>query len=633
MVEKYPLSWYETSLPAYERKQRGHFSTPPWLVERILDACAYTPEHDLSTLRVLDPACGSGNFLIEAARRLLTSALRQEAATEKKYREAFHIVRRNVWGLDPDPVACCMAQMELREVAIELLGNHYRPRHHSQLSFHIHQTDGLAVPWDGYEDVDLFLANPPYLASKNSDLSGYRSALQRGPTDSYLLFLELALRIVRPGGWLALVLPDPVLARINASRERQRLLAETSVQQLWHLARIFGAQVGAVVLIAQKRSPERHHQIMWLRQRWQEGQQLAPTRTVEQSLLAEQQNAELRYLLGAHPASLPTRLHNYLRSMHTMHAIHAENAVMHKSYFVRLEQIVEVHRGEELGKEHSALLAERPIDDTAEYYPVLRGGSELKPYVFEQSRYWLKRQQIAKPLRRYTQPKLLVVKSTPYIQAALDTQQHVVLQTLYLLILRVGTDASRPGAVRQNGRDASVPTLSEEMLTQAERDELYFLLALLNSRLLREYVYTLYTAYKWVQPQIEQHVLAHLPIPRAELIDADVKRETIARAKLLEQHAHACLSCRQHGQCDHAEGVGTDLSRPQATESCSEDTKKVADSAMIITGEDIPHLCYHRQSYHAIYEQQERAICALYEGILQYSEQTKQTDKGVVDYG
>lgn len=614
MVEKYPLSWYEASLPVSERKQRGHFSTPPWLVERILDACAYTPERDLSTLRVLDPACGSGNFLIEAVRRLLISTLRQETAplSEKAFRQAFHIVWKNVWGLDPDPVACCMAQIGLREVARELLGEDYRSRRSSALSFHIHQADGLAVPWDGYEGVDLFLANPPYLASKNSDLSGYRSALQRGPTDSYLLFLELALRVVRPGGWLALVLPDPLLARINATRERQRLLTETSVQQLWHLARVFGAQVGAVVLIAQKRSPERHHYIMWLRQRWQEGQHLMPTRSVEQSLLAQQPHAELRYLLGAHTTSLPTRLHNYLR---TMHASHTKNAAECEPCFVKLGQLVEVHRGEELGKEHDALLAERPGDDTKEYYPVLRGGSDMKPYAFAQSRYWLERRLIIKPLRRYRQLKLLVVKSTPYIQAALDTQQHVVLQTLYLLTLRVGTDVScsDSGTVRQRGRDEVVPT--------EEIDELYFLLALLNSRLLREYVYMLYTAYKWVQPQIEQHVLAHLPIPHAELIESDTKHDIIARAKLLEQHARACLLCRQHSQCASTNGAN------------SEDTTKVLNNAMISIGEDVQHLCSHRQAYHTLYEQQERAICALYEGILRHAEQIKQIDKGVVYYG
>src|SRR5579859_5271081 len=78
MSSENALGWYEANLPSIERKQRGHFSTPPRLVEYILDACGYTPTTDLSRIRVLDPACGSGNFLAGAARRLATSMLQTE---------------------------------------------------------------------------------------------------------------------------------------------------------------------------------------------------------------------------------------------------------------------------------------------------------------------------------------------------------------------------------------------------------------------------------------------------------------------------------------------------------------------------------------------------------------------------
>ena len=77
------FTWYETNLPLLERKKRGHFSTPHLLVEKILDACGYTPDNDLTHLRVLDPACGSGNFLIEAVRRLQTFCLRNGLSPKK----------------------------------------------------------------------------------------------------------------------------------------------------------------------------------------------------------------------------------------------------------------------------------------------------------------------------------------------------------------------------------------------------------------------------------------------------------------------------------------------------------------------------------------------------------------------
>ena len=91
-------------------------------------------------------------------------------------------------------------------------------------------------------------------------------------------------------------------------------------------------------------------------------------------------------------------------------------------------------------------------------------------------------------------------------------------------------------------------------------------MALLNSRLLREYVYVLHTAYKWVQPQIEQHVLMRLPIPIAA---PAAKQAIIERAKLL------MLACSE------AETV-------------------------VEWNETLKH----------IYEEQERAICALYETAL-----------------
>ena len=71
MVLKEQVGWYEATLPLKERKSRGHFSTPPHLVDHILDACGYTSGHDLTRIRVLDPAFGSGNFLAGVSRRLV----------------------------------------------------------------------------------------------------------------------------------------------------------------------------------------------------------------------------------------------------------------------------------------------------------------------------------------------------------------------------------------------------------------------------------------------------------------------------------------------------------------------------------------------------------------------------------
>ena len=579
-------NWYEASLPVRERKTRGHFSTPTQLVEDILDACGYTPERDLAQLRVLDPACGSGNFLTGATKRLIAFGQRaghsaQVIATS---------IQGNIWGFDPDPVACFLAEMHLSAICT----NNYLSSEREQApSLHIHQADALTLCWDKTANVDLFLANPPYLAAKNNDLSSYRTMQGPGQIDSYLLFVQLALRVTRPYGWIGLVLPDPLLARINAYQTRQCLLAETTIHHLWHLAGVFTAGVGAVVIVAQKCTPKRSHAISWQRERWStllarqtnqsssmlNGHTALPTgvsraKYVSQSLLINQPHAELRYLLTEARGTLVERLHNHFQTQ--------------KEHLRPLADFVVIKRGEEIGKEHPLLklaglggsqmgagprvgasprvgparpaptapvsLVSQPVG-LPHWYPVLRGGIDIKPYSAPIAQCWIPRAAIRKPLERYTTPKLLLIKSMGQLQATLDLHNHVVLQTLYMLHLR-----------------PQHPTPEEEtaepiQTQQQDVDELYFLLALLNSRLLQEYVYILHTAYKWVQPQIEQHVLAQLPIPIPT--DSCAKAQIISRARLLIQ------------ACSEKEGV----------------------------------VALQRE-YNELYEEQERAICRLYTGAL-----------------
>src|SRR5438552_16052294 len=168
-IFKEHVSWYEATLSVKERRSLGHFSTPPRLVEHILDACGYTTDKNLANIRVLDPACGSGNFLVGAARRLLAFGTR----TDLTQTELTTLMQRNIWGFDADPISCFLAEMQLRTtIAGELVEGamHWGPEWGVRTSWHIHQADGLALRWNNEPSVDLFVANPPYLATKNADL-------------------------------------------------------------------------------------------------------------------------------------------------------------------------------------------------------------------------------------------------------------------------------------------------------------------------------------------------------------------------------------------------------------------------------------------------------------------------------
>jgi hypothetical protein len=112
-----------------DRKETGSYYTPDALVQCLLDsalepvlarAAAQTdPEEALLALRICDPACGAGQFLVGAGRRLAVrlaqvrerSAVPSQAALANAMRE---VVALCLYGLDCDPIAAELCRVSLR---------------------------------------------------------------------------------------------------------------------------------------------------------------------------------------------------------------------------------------------------------------------------------------------------------------------------------------------------------------------------------------------------------------------------------------------------------------------------------------------------------------------------------------
>lgn len=95
---------YQSVIPATEREQLGEYYTPGWLADAMVQQAVTDP----LAQRVLDPACGSGSFLVAAIRHLL--AVAQSRALSPA--ETLDRLRRNVIGVDVHPVAVHLARSE-----------------------------------------------------------------------------------------------------------------------------------------------------------------------------------------------------------------------------------------------------------------------------------------------------------------------------------------------------------------------------------------------------------------------------------------------------------------------------------------------------------------------------------------
>ena len=125
-------------LSGNERKTTGSYYTPPGLVSALLDTAldpvlddavagahtAQEAEQRLLALTVCDPACGSGHFIVAAARRIAQrlASVRsgEDEPTPADVRHALRdVVGRCVYGVDLNPLAAELAKVSLWLEAVE----------------------------------------------------------------------------------------------------------------------------------------------------------------------------------------------------------------------------------------------------------------------------------------------------------------------------------------------------------------------------------------------------------------------------------------------------------------------------------------------------------------------------------
>ncbi len=117
-----------------ERKKTGAYYTPAQLITSLLEtaldpviarACrSENPEDELLRLKILDPACGSGHFLLDAARRVAERLAAQRsgdadpspAAVQEALRD---VVSRCIYGVDINPMSVELCKLSLWMEAME----------------------------------------------------------------------------------------------------------------------------------------------------------------------------------------------------------------------------------------------------------------------------------------------------------------------------------------------------------------------------------------------------------------------------------------------------------------------------------------------------------------------------------
>lgn len=298
------ISCYERAIGKKARKAGGIYYTPAHIITYILERTVQQVNIvENPFVRVLDPACGSGFFLLAAYDALEQKLrdnlfqLRIRYATESYtvnqggktiivngndyWREENlhqHLLNHCLFGADNDPDAVALA---IDSLMAKSPGNEVLAKIivcDSLIKWEIESTDDtnpervaiFSEFWEGH--FDYIIGNPPYIPVTRMDSwqkKYYRAHFKcaQGRLNTFVLFLERAVE--KAACKIGMIVPSRLLLNTQYGAVRQFLLHQAKLESVYEAREgVFdGAIVDTVVLILHKGEHNRSDQIVLERNR------------------------------------------------------------------------------------------------------------------------------------------------------------------------------------------------------------------------------------------------------------------------------------------------------------------------------------------------------------------------------
>jgi hypothetical protein len=251
-------------------KDKGTHYTPTTLVDFVLSQCL-TPERLDNGARVLDPACGSGIFLVEAFKRMVYRECQRRGidVTELPHKELTRLLTEQIAGIDINQSAIQVAAFSLYLAFLDfrdppdirqnkklpnLVYDPQQPAGGKSLfcantfyPTHSEQAQLPNKPLLPFEDAqfDVIIGNPPWGQATGKD---GQTAIEWCKAFDYPLgdqelsqcFIWRAQHLLKPGGEIGLLVSTGVLFKHaeNSKAFRQKLLSTNQVRAVYNFAHV-----------------------------------------------------------------------------------------------------------------------------------------------------------------------------------------------------------------------------------------------------------------------------------------------------------------------------------------------------------------------------------------------------------
>ncbi len=230
-----------------KKKELGIVYTPPYLVNLLIDECMPVDEPK-EAYKVLDPACGSGVFLVAAYRRLI--AWWRQGRDWKKPGQADvaalkALLRDNIFGVDKEPEAVKLAMFSLTlalcdELTPKAIWEELRFDDLKEQNLFAEDFFKLLRHNRIDRDFDLVIGNPPFTSKLNTKdaeaIEEERQRVRPAVPDKQLalLFLDQAPQVAKAGGQVCLIVKGgPLLYNLQAQKFRSHFFDSLEIQQIF----------------------------------------------------------------------------------------------------------------------------------------------------------------------------------------------------------------------------------------------------------------------------------------------------------------------------------------------------------------------------------------------------------------
>ena len=264
------------------RKEQGIYYTPSYIVDYIVKNTVgeyiktHTPE-EIRKVRIVDPACGSGSFLIRAYKELEnywkhnSDFAQLTLDSEEFYSKKVEILKNNIFGVDLDPKAVEIAQLNLllqiseKKQRLPLLQNNIKV---GNSLIDDPSVSDRAFKWkDEFPEImkeggfDIVIGNPPYIDSEEMSKSqpkerrylSTKFTTAKGNWDIYCIFIEQSHKLLKQNGKFGMIIPNKVLSMEYAKSLRD-YLSNYSIDRIvdYSNVNVFNADNYPIVIITTK---------------------------------------------------------------------------------------------------------------------------------------------------------------------------------------------------------------------------------------------------------------------------------------------------------------------------------------------------------------------------------------------